>query len=154
MPDAQMKGLDDAARPALICIDPGDRQDAVLAAVEQLGYAAEVAAHSAGAADRMRKTMYPLVIVDEMYDGSAPLDNVVLRALGSMPMSVRRYIFVLLVGENVKTLDNATAFSRSVNAVINVNDLGQLATILRRAVADNDQFYRVFREVLQAAGKR
>jgi len=25
---------------------------------------------------------------------------------------------------------------------------------LRRAIADNDAFYRVFREVLQAAGKR
>jgi CheY-like chemotaxis protein len=154
MADGQTKGLDDAPRPALICMDDDDRQTAVSAALEQLGYAAEVAAGAADAIDRMRKTTYPVVVVDETYEGAAPPDNPVLRALGSMAMSVRRYMFVALVGADVKTLDNATAFSRSVNAMVNVNDLGQLVTVLRRAIADNDQFYRVFREVLQAAGKR
>jgi hypothetical protein len=71
-----------------------------------------------------------------------------------MSMTVRRYMFVALLGADVRTLDNATAFSRSVNAVVNVHDLVQLAPVLRRAIADNDAFYRVFRDVLQAAGKR
>ena len=59
-----------------------------------------------------------------------------------------------LLAADVKTLDNASAFARSVNAVVNTNDLGQFTPLLRRSVADNDAFYRVFREVLQAAGKR
>jgi hypothetical protein len=61
---------------------------------------------------------------------------------------------VALIAADVTSLDNAAAFARSVNAVVNPNDLGQLAVLLRRAIADNDAFYRVFREVLQAAGKR
>ncbi len=154
MADEQTTAFDAAARPALVCVDAGDRQAAVTAALTELGYVVEVSTASADAIDRMRKTSYVVVVIDETYEGATPLDNPVLKALGAMTMSVRRYMFVALLGADVKTLDNATAFARSVNAVVSVNDLGQLTPILRRAIADNDAFYRVFREVLQAAGKR
>jgi CheY-like chemotaxis protein len=144
----------DDARPALICVDEGDRRAAVTAALQQLGYDAETPKDAAEAVDRLRKVPYQVVVVDETYAGGSALDNAVLKALNTMAMSVRRYMFVALLGADVKTLDNGTAFARSVNAVVNVSDVGQLATLLRRAVADNDAFYRVFREVLQAAGKR
>ena len=87
-------------------------------------------------------------------DGATPLDNGVLKGLVAMSMTMRRYMFVALIGGNVPTLDNATAFARSVNAVFNYGDLDQLGPMLQRAIADNDAFYRVFREVLKAAGKR
>ena len=142
------------ARPALICVDEGDRRTAVRAALEELGYAPEAPANAADAVDRLRKTAYQVVVVDETYEGGTALDNAVLKALNTTAMSIRRYMFVALLGADVKTLDNATAFARCVNAVVNTSDLGQLAALLRRAVADNDAFYRVFREVLQAAGKK
>jgi CheY-like chemotaxis protein len=141
-------------RPALLCVDAGDRRTAVEAALRQLGYDVQTPAHAGEAVDRLRKVPYQVVIIDEAYDGGTGLDNAVLKALNTMTMSVRRYMFVTLLAADVKTLDNATAFARSVNAVVSTNDVGQLASILRRAVADNDAFYRVFREVLQAAGKR
>ena len=144
----------DDAHPALICVDEGDRRTAARAALEELGYAPEAPANAADAVDRLRKTAYQVVVVDETYEGGTALDNAVLKALNTTAMSIRRYMFVALIGADVKTLDNATAFARSVNAVVNASDLGQLAALLRRAVADNDAFYRVFREVLQAAGKK
>lgn len=144
----------EAPRPALICVDDSARRGAVRAALTQLGYAPETPADAAEAIDHLRKVAYQVVIVDEAYNGGTALDNAVLKALNTMAMSVRRYMFVALLAADVKTLDPATAFSRSVNAVVNTGDVGQLAAHLRRAVADNDAFYRVFREVLQAAGKR
>jgi DNA-binding NtrC family response regulator len=140
--------------PALLCVDDADRRGAVRAALEQLGYQPETPADAADAIDQLRKVPYQVVVVDEGYDGGTALDNAVLKALNSVAMSVRRYVFVALIAADVTSLDNAAAFARSVNAVVNPNDLGQLAALLRRAIADNDAFYRVFREVLQAAGKR
>ena len=142
------------APPALICVDDDDRRGAVQKALEQLGYAPEIPADPDEAVDHLRKIAYQVVIVDQAYGNGTALDNVILKALNMMAMSVRRYVFVALLAPDAKTLDNATAFARSVNAVVNTNDVGQLAPLLRRAVADNDAFYRVFREVLQAAGKR
>jgi CheY-like chemotaxis protein len=142
------------APPALICVDDADRRTAVESALEELGYRPETAADAAEAVDRLRKVAYQVVVVDDTFDGGSALDNAVLTALNAIGMSVRRYMFVTLLAADVKTLDNATAFARSVNAVVNSSDVGQLTPLLRRAIADNDAFYRVFREVLQAAGKR
>ena len=142
------------SRVGLVCVDAGERRTAVEEALTQLGYTPEVPGDAEIAVERLRKNAYDIVVVDETYDGSGPLDNVVMQALAAMSMQVRRYVFVAQLGAGITTLDNATAFSRSVNAVVNVNDVGQLAPILRRAIADNDAFYRVFREVLQAVGRR
>jgi CheY-like chemotaxis protein len=152
VPDEQTTTLD--ARPALVCVDAESRQAAVTSALKELGYAPETPSSADNALDRMRKTAYEVVVVDETFDGATALDNGVLKGLGAMSMMVRRYMFVALIGRSVPTLDNATAFARSVNAVFSYGDLDQLAPILQRAIADNDAFYRVFREVLKAAGKR
>lgn len=152
MPDEQTTPLD--ARPALVCVDDASRQAAVTSALKELGYAPETPSSVDNALDRMRKTAYEVVVVDETFQGATSLDNGVLKGLGAMSMMVRRYMFVALIGKSVPTLDNATAFARSVNAVFSYGDLDQLVPILQRAIADNDAFYRVFREVLKAAGKR
>jgi CheY-like chemotaxis protein len=154
MADARTLTYEEGPRPALVCVDADDRQAAATAALEELGYTVEVAPDAEEAIERMRKTAYHVVIVDETFAGATPLDNLVLKSLAGMNMSARRHIFVLVIAPDVVTLDHATAFARSVNAVVSYNDLGQLMPILRRAVADNDAFYRVFREVLLAAGKR
>jgi CheY-like chemotaxis protein len=146
--------IHDDPRPALVCVDDEARRTTVLTSLEQLGYQPVLSEDSETAIELMRKTGYHVVVVDEAYEGTTSGDNAVLKALSAMPMPTRRYIFVALLGEDVKTLDNATAFARSVNAVINESDVGGLGSILRRAVADNDAFYRPLREVLQAAGKR
>jgi CheY-like chemotaxis protein len=152
VPDEQTTMLD--ARPALVCVDDASRQEAVTNALKELGYAPETPSSVDNALDRMRKTAYEVVVVDETFQDATSLDNGVLKGLGAMSMMARRYMFVALIGKSLPTLDNATAFARSVNAVFSYGDLDQFAPILKRAIADNDAFYRVFREVLKAAGKR
>jgi hypothetical protein len=69
-------------------------------------------------------------------------------------MSQRRWSFVALVGREFKTFDNAMAFARSVNVVVNVNDLPHLPAILKKGITDHVEFYRAFRQVLTETGKR
>ena len=154
MDDQITEAAPDRGRPALMCIDGDDRRKAVRAVLQQLGFDPETPGDPTEAVDGLRKVGYHIVAVDEKYGGGPAAENLVLRALGSMPMSSRRYLFVLLIAADVKSFDHATAFARSVNAVVNPNDLAHLGPALRRAISDNDAFYRVFREVLQAAGKR
>jgi CheY-like chemotaxis protein len=154
MADAKNAQDFSAPRLVLVCVDDASRQGVIKAALEQLGFTMYAAKSSEEAVERLRRDTFEVAIVDEQFQGGSALDNEVLQALQAMPMSIRRYMFVALLGGDVKTLDNAMAFARSVNAVVNTSDLGQLAALLRRAVADNDAFYRVFREVLQAAGKK
>lgn len=141
-------------RLALVCEDASERQAVIKAALDQIGFTMHAAKNADEAVERMRRDTYELVILDERFQGSTHLDNAVLAAVRGMPMATRRYMFVALLGREYKSFDNMMAFARSVNVVVNPNDLPHLPAILVKAMNDNNQFYRVFREVLAEAGKR
>ena len=142
------------ARLALVCEDAPERQAVIKAALEQIGFAMLAPKGADDAVERVRRDTYEIVIVDEQYQGASPLDNPVLSAIRTMPMSQRRWMFVTLLGREFKTFDNAMAFARSVNVVVNLNDLPHLPAILRKGITENNEFYRVFREMLAEVGKR
>ena len=149
-PEAQ----DFEARLALVCEDAPERQAIIKAALEQIGFAMLTPKNAADAAERVRRDTYEIVIVDERYQGTSPLDNPVLAALRAMPMAQRRWMFVTLLGREFKTFDNAMAFARSVNVVVNLNDLPHLPAILKKGITDHVEFYRTFRQVLAEVGRR
>jgi hypothetical protein len=142
------------ARLALVCEDAPERQAVIKAALEQIGFSMLAVKNADEAIERMRRDVYELVVIEEQYQGATPLDNPVLASLGVMPISHRRWMFVVLVGREFKTFDNAVAFSRSVNVVVNVNDLPHFPAILKKGITDHVEFYRAFRQVLTDAGKR
>lgn len=142
------------ARLALVCEDAPERQAVIKPALEQVGFAMLAPKGAADAIERIRRDTYEIVIVDERYQGTSPLDNPVLGAIRGMPMTQRRWMFVTLLGREFKTFDNAMAFARSVNVVVNVNDLPHLPAILKKGITDHVEFYRTFRQVLADVGKR
>jgi CheY-like chemotaxis protein len=142
------------ARLALVCEDAPERQAVMRATLEQIGFTMLAVKNADEAIERTRRDVYEVVIVNEQYQGSTPLDNPVLAALRLLPMSQRRWSFVALVGREFKTFDNAMAFARSVNVVVNVNDLPHLPAILKKGITEHVEFYRAFRQVLTDAGKR
>ena len=142
------------ARLALVCEDAPERQSVIRAALEQIGFAMLAPKNVDDAVERVRRDTYEIVIVAEQYQGSGAYDNPVLGALRAMGMSQRRWMFVTLLGRNFKTFDNAMAFARSVNVVVNLNDLPHLPAILKKGITDHVEFYRTFRQVLAEVGKR
>ncbi len=140
-------------RLALVCEDAPERQAVIKAALDQVGFTMHAAKNADEAVERMRRDSYELVILDEQFQGTTYLDNAVLAVVRAMPMAARRYMFVALLGREYKTFDNMMAYARSVNVVVNPNDLQHLPAVLVKAMNDNNQFYRVFREVLAESGK-
>jgi CheY-like chemotaxis protein len=142
------------ARLALVCEDAPERRAVIKAALEQIGFTMLAVKNADDAIERMRRDVYELVILDEQYQGSTALDNPVLATIRAMAMTQRRWTFVALVGREFKTFDNAMAFARSVNVVVNVNDLPHFPAILKKGITEHVEFYRTFRLVLTDAGKR
>jgi len=106
------------------------------------------------AVERMRRDVYELVVINEQYQGATPHDHPVLASLRMMPIAHRRWMFVVLVGREFKTFDNAMAFARSVNVVVNSNDLPHFPAILKKGITDHVEFYRAFRQVLTEVGRK
>ncbi len=138
-------------RLALVCV--GERsQAAVKEALESSDYLVHIPSKPEDALSRLRRNKYELLILDPTYGGSAE-KNVVLKTLQPMAMSLRRKICVGLVDGEFTTFDHMAAFAHSVNFVVAERDIPKIKAIVHHAVADNDQFYHMFREALREAGK-
>jgi hypothetical protein len=101
----------------------------------------------------MRYHEYDVIIINDNFDNNVEGDNDVLLYLETLPMAVRRKMFVVLLSDKYRTMDNMAAFNRSVNLIINTQNLADLEQILNRAFAINEVFYNVFKEAQKKTGR-
>jgi CheY-like chemotaxis protein len=157
------EGYDAADRPfdfvgeggetALICEpDPAVREK-ISGNLNELGYQITAPVSAKDALKAMRFHVFDVVVLNERFDTANPETNDLLHYLENLNMTTRRRIFVALVSEKYRTMDNMAAFNRSVNIVINIKSIGDTGKIVKQGVADNRAFYHVFQETLQKMGK-
>ncbi len=144
---------EDGLKNSLICDEHPDNQKRIAAALRELNYNIRVAKDVDDVYESLRYQRFDVIILNDNFGGGSSENNEVLDYIQTMPIAERRLIFVTLIGNAYKSLDNMTAFAKSVNTVINDNDLANLRGMLKRAIADNDNFYRVFKTVLTELGK-
>lgn len=141
-------------KTAMVCEDNPEYQKAITSALGELKYNVEIASSAADSFDKVRFNRYDVIVLNEKFGGASPENNEVLKHFQHMPMATRRHIFLALIGNDLKTSDNMTAFAKSANTVVNESDLPNLKAILRKSIADNDRFYKVYKESLIKMGKR
>jgi len=133
---------------ALVCESDSAVRDSLGAVLDTMGYHVTKAAAAPDALKGMRFHLYDLIAV-----GEGPDEEAVLNHVRHLPMNVRRNIFVVLLSATVRTMDAMAAFARSVNLVINRENIGEAGAIIQRGIADNEAFYETFREALKGAGR-
>ena len=138
---------------ALVCEADPALKEKISAAMTSLGYMITEAGSAKDALKKMRFHTYDVIVLDERFDTAAPDENDVLQYLENLSMVTRRDIFVALVSERFRSMDNMAAFNKSVNLVINTKNIDDVGTILKRGVSENNAFYRVYKETLKKMGK-
>jgi predicted Zn finger-like uncharacterized protein len=154
--DASEKPFDfveEEGRTALVCESVADNKKALTAALDLMEYHITEAENVRDALTKMRYHNYDLVLLNEHFDSTNPDENGVLVFLERQPMSVRRDTFVALISSRFRTMDNMMAFNKSVNVILNTESIADTEKILKRAIADNDLFYRVYRDALKESGR-
>ena len=138
---------------ALICEpDPAVRKR-IGDGLKELAYKITTPATAKDALKDMRFHIFDVVVLNELFDTKDPKANAILSSLENMAMSTRRRFFVALVSGTYRTMDKMAAFNRSVNIVINIQSIDNVAKIIKQGVADNRAFYHIFQETLQKMGK-
>ncbi|MDY0131820.1 MAG: hypothetical protein RBR53_04040 [Desulforegulaceae bacterium] len=92
---------------------------------------------------------FSLIVVDESFYCDEISNNAVIRYVKRLPMRDRREIFVFLVSGRRRTFDRKDAFIHSVNAIINTAHLNNFEDLLKKGFAENESFYRNFKEALK-----
>ncbi|HBB18303.1 MAG: hypothetical protein A3J94_13830 [Syntrophus sp. RIFOXYC2_FULL_54_9] len=138
---------------ALVCEPDPALREKITDSLKETGYQITMPATSMDALKAMRFHIFDVVVLNELFDTADPQTNSVLEYLENMVMTTRRRFFVTLVSDRYRTMDNMAAFNRSVNIIINRNNIDSVGGIIQQGVADNKAFYHVFQETLRKMGK-
>jgi hypothetical protein len=79
-------------------------------------------------------------------DKAAPPPCKPLEPLHKLPMDVRRRTFIVLMADNVRSLDGQVAFYLQVNCLVNSQEIPRLPSLLRRALLHHLRLYRAWDE--------
>jgi len=138
---------------ALLCENDSAVRQKIHDVVEDMNYHVVEAASARNALKYMRFHTYNLVVVNETFDADGPDSNHVLQYVVQLPMSIRGNTFIVLLSDSLKTMDNMTAFNKSVNLVVNLQNIDDMESILKGALAEHEEFYQVFKESLKKTGR-
>ncbi len=141
------------AKLVLVAENDPELAEKIEQAIEKMGYQSIPAENTNQAISKMRFHQFQLLILSETFDGLDLDQNPILTYLNHLSMSMRRKMFVALIGNSFNTMDQMMAFVMSANLVINKRDVDNLAGILTNAITDNDQFYKVFYDTLKETGR-
>jgi len=140
--------LEDGQETVLLCEPDTSVRAKIKAALENMDYHITRPLSPRDALKQMRFHEYNMVIINERFGTLDPDMNHVLKYIEQMSMSIRRNIFVALLTSRFRTMDNMTAFNKSVNIIINLKNLDDVEKILKRSVNENKNFYRVYKELM------
>lgn len=141
---------------ALICeSDPANREK-IKTCLTGMGYQITEPLTAKDAIRNMRFHVFDLIVMNDGFNleesgksGAAAI----LHYLANLEMGIRRQIFVALISEKYRTMDNMAAFNNSVNLVLNPKNMDDFEAIIKRGLDDNTAFYHVYKETLKKMGQ-
>jgi response regulator RpfG family c-di-GMP phosphodiesterase len=162
-PDPVSEEIDYSGRPfdyrdangdtSMVCEhDPVIRQK-IGETLQSLNYNVVEANTSKEAFKYMTFHTFNVVVINENFDTEKDGINQVLKDLESLSMPVRRKIFVVLISSTFATMDYMHSLNKSVNLIINTEEISGLGLILKREMEENKYFYHVFNDFQRKFGK-
>jgi predicted Zn finger-like uncharacterized protein len=144
--------FDEDTKLALVLTDD-DISEKVKTAVEGLGYRYIAAPNTRDALGKLRFHRFDIIFIAEGFDGQELENSPIRNYLNTLAISSRRRIFLALIGDKFKSMDDMMAYTMSANAVINTKDTDKLSSILKQGLSEYEKFYKVFMDILVEVGK-
>jgi CheY-like chemotaxis protein len=138
---------------AMICEQDIAARDNITNVLKQLNYDVVEPLTFKEALRYLRFHIFNVIIVDENFDTDTWEANYILNYIENLITPVRRQTFVALISETYPTMDNMRAYNKSVNLVINKKEIAEAGMILKKEIAENTDFYFLFKENIKKFGK-
>ncbi|MBM9519696.1 hypothetical protein JWG39_07655 [Desulforhopalus vacuolatus] len=146
------KKIDGVPRAMVLFSDIKGKKE-LIKAVEDLGYQVEEAVSVEKALSLMYFTSYSLVFMHTDYEKGDLENSQFHNYMCSLPMSRRRNIFYVLVGDDRTTMYDLEALTLSVNLTVNSRDVKYISILLRKAIPEYEELFGAWMEELRLAGK-
>lgn len=152
-PDKSFEFIEDEGKTALICESDQKNRNIIKPVLDFMEYHITVVDSVRDAIKNIRYHTFDLIIFNENFGTKDPDTNGILIYLSRIPMAIRRNIFALMITDRFKTLDNMMTLNKSVDMIINNENMDEFEKILEHGLSSNNIFYRLYMEELKNAGR-
>jgi len=132
---------------ALLCLDAQDVLQAAIDQLAPLGFEIHTVATPEQALSHLYSHSYDVLVVSDGFGGGDAEAHPVLAQLASVPLDMRRKLFVILLGPNLTPHSTMQAFALSVDLVLKPQDVANLKRIVGQGLASHQEFYAAFNAV-------
>ncbi len=145
--------IEEEGHTALVCESDSAVLKKIVNNLNLLEYHVTVSDSGRDALKKMRYHQYDLCVVNESFSSEGPDANMVLLYLERLNMTVRRTMFVVMISNQYRTMDQMMAYRYSVNIIVNQKNVDDLGKVIQRGLTDYEFFYGVFQETLKEVGR-
>ncbi|MBF0102237.1 MAG: zinc-ribbon domain-containing protein [Desulfobacterales bacterium] len=150
---AGFRFVEEEGKTALVCITDPSLIKQVASVLDLMEYHVTDAEDTRDALKKMRfQSSYNLIVVDDNFDNNNPESNGVILYLKSLPMASRRDIFIAVITQRFRTMDNLNAYHNSINLFINRKNMDEFGKLLERGIMEYEVMYRVYKESMKKLG--
>ena len=135
---------------ALVCVDHQQYQKIVVPQLIDMNYKVHLGLFEEDVVLKLHSYNYEVVIIYENFKGCKVENNPLLREMVQLSDARRREHFVILLSHRYATNDAMSAFVQSVDQIVNIADLANFKSILRRGVAQHHELYHAFNEMVKS----
>jgi CheY-like chemotaxis protein len=145
--------IEEGKETALICDPDSAVREKISNILQENKYLVTTPDSVREALGNMRFHVYQLIVINENFDTLDRDESGVLSYLESLPMNIRRDIFVVLISKDMRTTDKMAAFNKSVNLIVNSSNIDEIGDIIARGIAEHEYLYRIFKESMERFGR-
>lgn len=145
--------FEEGVKLAIVLESDDLRLSEITPALDELGYKIIQPQTLQEAMSKIRLHPFDMIMLSDGFDGKTLDGNPIINYLNHLSMSVRRKIFLVLLSDRFKTMDNMMAFAMSANLVVNPGDLPNIRLILKKGTSENGKFYKVYMDELREVGR-
>jgi len=138
---------------ALLCIDSQELLETATGQLTPLGFEVHTVSTPEQALSHLYSHSYDVMVVSDDFGGGDAETHPVLAQLASVPLELRRSMFVVLIGPNLTTHSKMQAFALSVELVICPQDVPNLKALVGQGLARHEEFYATFNAVARLIRK-
>ncbi len=137
-------------KKALICNSEDSSRALMKQATAKLGFVTDEASTVENALQALSKQNldYGLILVEKVFTGDPEGGYKIIGKLSSLPIDVRRKIFVLFISTDLKTNNSSSAFLLGANGTMNKKDINRLPAIVEDGMQNYENLYSVFNHCL------
>ncbi len=132
---------------ALLCLGSQESVETATRQLAPLGFEVHTVSTPEQALSHWYSHFYEVMVVCDDFGGGDAQAHPVLSQLTTIPLDLRRKLFVVLVGPNLVSQSRMQAFTLSVDLVLCPQDLPNLKALVGQGLVQNGQFYAAFYEV-------